>query len=272
MILRRAQRHELGQILDWAADEGWNPGLDDADAFWETDPRGFFVAEVGDQIVAAVSVVVHDTDHAFLGLYLCLPGWRGQGIGFALWQHALGHAENRAVGLDGVAAQQANYEKSGFRRKGATRRLEGCLQPVIDPTIRTANDSDFDQILSLDRVANGYGRQSFLTTWTRQTPTRRTVIFLDGTGYATIRKCRGFAKIGPIVAQDATLALRLARSAIAEIGEAQVAIDLPEASVHLGQVLSEAGFVNSFTTARMIRGNGFQAGPSLQAIGTMELG
>ena len=48
---------ELELVLDWAADEGWNPGLDDAAAFYAADPAGFLIKEVDGQPVAAISVV-----------------------------------------------------------------------------------------------------------------------------------------------------------------------------------------------------------------------
>ncbi|MCB1350353.1 MAG: GNAT family N-acetyltransferase, partial [Maritimibacter sp.] len=88
-MMRVARADEIGTVLDWAAAEGWNPGLDDAAAFFAADPEGFFVTERDGAPVAAISVVNHAPDMAFLGLYLCRPEWRGQGIGFALWQHAL---------------------------------------------------------------------------------------------------------------------------------------------------------------------------------------
>jgi len=42
---RRATRDELNLAVEWAAGEGWNPGLHDADLFWDTDPDGFVCAE-----------------------------------------------------------------------------------------------------------------------------------------------------------------------------------------------------------------------------------
>ena len=84
-MMRRARKDEIGLILDWAAAEGWNPGLDDAAAFFAADPQGFFIAENDGEPIAAISVVNHSERFAFLGLYLCLRNWRGRGIGYALW-------------------------------------------------------------------------------------------------------------------------------------------------------------------------------------------
>ena len=73
MTVRQMSLAELELIIGWAADEGWNPGLEDASAFYAADPDGFFLKEVDGQAVAAVSVVNHSDDFAFLGLYLCRP-------------------------------------------------------------------------------------------------------------------------------------------------------------------------------------------------------
>lgn len=83
-IFRNATRADLDILLDWAAQEGWNPGLDDATAFFATDPAGFHVAEEDGGIVAAISLVRYSPAYAFLGFYIVHPDFRRQGIGHAL--------------------------------------------------------------------------------------------------------------------------------------------------------------------------------------------
>ena len=39
-------RAELDIGIGWAADEGWNPGLHDADSFYATDPGGFLIGRL----------------------------------------------------------------------------------------------------------------------------------------------------------------------------------------------------------------------------------
>ncbi len=57
MHIRRMTRDELDVLVEWAAREGWNPGLDDAEVFWDTDPDGFVAAEIGGELVGGGSVV-----------------------------------------------------------------------------------------------------------------------------------------------------------------------------------------------------------------------
>ncbi len=272
---RTASAAEVALMLDWAAEEGWNPGLDDAAAFYAADPEGFFVAEADGAPVAAISVVNHDPTMAFLGLYLCRPDYRGRGIGFALWQHALAHAGDRTVGLDGVAAQQANYAKSGFAPAGATRRFMGQLEAVTAKGHRPARPADLASLTALDRAACGYDRPAFLSAWLADSATRKTVVAEDGgtlTGFATIRACREGCKIGPVIAADAEGALALAASAAASLPGQPLFIDAAPGQDALAARLEALGFQETFATARMYRGAAPAPDGTLQAVATMELG
>lgn len=271
---RTATAGEVALMIDWAHEEGWNPGLDDPAAFHAADPGGFFVAEVDGAPVAAISVVNHSDHYAFLGLYLCRPDWRGKGIGFALWQHALAHADNRTVGLDGVSAQQANYARSGFVRAGSTRRLQGKLPPASGPA-RLATPEDIAAIARLDRAANGIDRPAFLSAWIAPSETRKTVLLEtpDGiVGWVTARLCRAGCKIGPVIAPTPEQALTLAASAAAALAQVEAIIDVPDSNTRFDGILRDIGFTETFATARMYRGPAPTPDETLQAIATMELG
>lgn len=272
---RSASLSDVSLMLDWAAAEGWNPGLDDAAAFHASDPEGFFIAETGGVPVAAISVVNHSDSFAFLGFYICRPDWRGKGIGFALWQHALAHVGHRTVGLDGVADQEANYARSGFVRVGASVRFEGKLLAETSARVRPVTDDDRAALAVLDAEANGVSRASFLAGWTSDTATRRTLVLETGsevTGFATIRACREGAKIGPIVAPSASDALTLSRAALVQPRASRVIIDVPSTNTALTAALRAKGFTDTFATARMYRGAAPATTQNLQAIATMEVG
>ena len=118
-------RADLGLALDWAAAEGWNPGLGDADAFHAADPEGFLMGRLGDRPVACISVVRYGAAFGFLGLYIVQPEYRGRGHGWRIWQEGMSRLGGRNVGLDGVKAQQDNYRKSGFVYAYGNVRYEG---------------------------------------------------------------------------------------------------------------------------------------------------
>lgn len=274
MLYRRAGARDVDLMLEWARDEGWNPGRDDASAFLASDPEGFMVAEADGEVVASISVVNHSDSFAFLGLYICRPDWRGRGVGFALWQHALAHAGDRTVGLDGVADQQANYARSGFVLHDSTRRWQGVMEAAQSDAARPATAKDIPALAALDSVAWGIVRERFLEAWIRESPTRYTVMSIDGSGFATARRCADGVKIGPVVAPDAATSLVLARAALAGLGVTTetVAIDVLASKGELSARLRALDFSVGFETARMYRGAAPAAGHLGQAIATMELG
>ncbi|MCR8546458.1 GNAT family N-acetyltransferase [Salipiger sp. P9] len=274
-MMRVATADEVALMLDWAAEEGWNPGLEDAAAFRAADPEGFFVALRDGAPVAAISVVAHSDSFAFLGLYLCRPDWRGKGVGYALWQHALAHAGGRTVGLDGVAAQQANYARSGFVLTGATTRMEGAAQRPAALPLRAALPEDLPALAALDADANGVTRPRFLSAWLEAAETRRTVL-LDGpagpAGFATARLCRTGCKVGPVIAPDLEAALALADAAAAALSAPHYIVDVPAPQQAFRAALEARGFAATFETARMYRGTPPVATTQLFGVATLELG
>jgi GNAT superfamily N-acetyltransferase len=266
---------DLSLVLDWAAAEGWNPGLEDAEAFHAADPGGFFVAEEQGVPVAAISVVNHSDSFAFLGLYLCQPDWRGRGIGYGLWQHAIGHAGTRTVGLDGVPDQQANYARSGFVHAGATTRYAGQVAAKASARVRSATDADIPDLIALEAGASGWFKPAYLSAWFGQSAQRTTYVLgrADGAilSMVTVRACREGAKIGPLVAADAEDALALLHHAATAFGEALI-IDVPGSSQGLAGICQSLGLAPGFHTARMYRGAGQAARSWFYAVASLELG
>ena len=45
-------QQEVATAIEWAAAEGWNPGLHDAACFYAADPSGFLVGLLEDEPIA----------------------------------------------------------------------------------------------------------------------------------------------------------------------------------------------------------------------------
>ncbi len=270
------QETELQIVLNWAAEEGWNPGLDDAAPFFAADREGFFVKVIDDVPVAAISVVNHDPDFAFLGLYLCKPAFRGQGHGIALWRAGIAHAGTRCIGLDGVPEQQANYARSGFVKSDSTVRYEGYIERKDCPEARVATEVDLPFLVSWDQKASGVQRRSFSMAWMTNTETRKTVVLARGSqieGFATYRRCLSGAKIGPFHASSETDAMMLLASNPFSDRQGPMIVDVQMTNPALAMLLEKHGFVEGFETARMFAGvPPTQETSVYQAIATMELG
>jgi len=108
--IRVMNRNEIDLAIDWAAKEGWNPGLYDADCFYTADQTGFLIGLLENEPIAIISVVKYGTTFAFLGFYIVKPMYRGKGYGIQIWNAGMNSLIGRTVGLDGVVAQQDNYK------------------------------------------------------------------------------------------------------------------------------------------------------------------
>jgi hypothetical protein len=273
---RVMQVSELQTVLSWASIEGWNPGTFDAEAFHRADPHGHFVTIVDGQAVAAVSVVKHDPDNAFLGLYICRPEWRGKGLGLATWQFGISRAASRSIGLDGVPEQESNYSISNFVKTGSTLRHEGRTEAKKSRHVRPVRWDDVEHLINMDGCANGFSRPRFMKSWLNPEVTERgtQVMQREGEicGFATWRSCENGTKIGPIIATELSTALELISDIAVLRPNGPLVVDVPERNVALTRELANCGFTVPFVTARMYRGKVPENTGTLQAIATMELG
>ena len=255
----RIERMRLGDLetaLDWAAAEGWNPGLDDAAAFLAADPEGFLMGWLGAEPVACISVVRHSATFGFLGLYICRPAWRGRGFGWVLWQAGLAHLGDRTVGLDGVLAQQANYRESGFVLARRTVRYQGVLGGTASGTIVPVGPAMLPELLALDRVASGVDRPGYLGTWFTDAASRRTLVSVtDGriTGVGTVRTCREGLKVGPLLAEGAAEAEAMLGALAGRLPGQALSVDVPETNAAAVSLMRRLGLRPVFETARMYR-------------------
>ncbi len=262
--IRPALPEEFATALDWAAAEGWNPGLDDLAAFYAADPRGFWMAWREGAPASCISVVRISASFGFLGFYIARPEVRGTGCGLAIWEAGMHYLGERTVGLDGVPAQQDAYRRSGFERVGRNLRFTGV--PAASPEapagieIRAPGQGDLPAILALDRACYGAPRDRFATGWLLPAPGVRRwslAAFRDGAlvGVGTIRACREGCKIGPLFALEDAAAhgLFAALCALAP-GGAAISLDVPEANAPAVALAEAAGLAPVFETARMYRG------------------
>lgn len=256
LSVRAMAPSDLSLAADWAAAEGWNPGLADTPCFAVTDPTGFLIGEWEGKPAAIISNVNYSADFAFLGFYIVRPDLRGRGLGIAIWRAALSHSGARVVGLDGVVAQQDNYRKSGFSLAYRNVRYGGVAEPAEQRERAVPlSEVPYDLLVADDARAFPAARADFLRAWIDAPGHVGRAVVRDGNlvGWGVIRPARHGRRIGPLYAGDRSIAEAVFGALVAS-GEGEVFIDVPMANETAVEMARARGLAPAFETARMYTG------------------
>jgi len=267
LVIRIMTRPEVDDLVGWAALEGWNPGLHDAEAFWATDPEAFIAAELDGEMIGGGAITSYGGDFGFMGFFIVRPEFRGRGFGSTLWEarreRLLGRLNPGAsIGMDGVFEMQPYYAKGGFAFSHRDLRFQADLsdwsvppregeEPIV-PLARVP----IDQVLEYDRTCFPAPRPAFLRFWTSQPDALALGHLRDGTlrGYGVVRRCRSGCKVGPLFADDARVAealyARLARFAKGGL----LFLDVPENNPAAMELAKRHGMTEVFGCARLYLG------------------
>jgi len=262
LSVRPMTRQDVGMVLDWAAAEGWNPGVMDTEPFFAADPAGFLLAELDGEAVGSLSAVAYDASFGFVGLYIVRPDRRGRGYGRMLFQAGLDYLDGRTIGLDGVPAQQENYRCLGFQFDYRTFRYAGTSGPGIPrasdvpATFVDLRSFALDELVAYDAQVFRASRPAFLEAWVRQPGTTALGVLRLGrlAGYGVLRPCRVGYKIGPLFADDEFLAEALFEGLLTTVPGKTVYLDVPEPNQAGTDLAKRHGMKPAFDTARMYRG------------------
>jgi GNAT superfamily N-acetyltransferase len=256
--IRTMRPDEISIAIDWAAAEGWNPGLADAACFAVVDPDGFLIGELDGAPAATISCVNYCASFAFVGLYIVREDVRGRGHGLRIWNAAIAHAGPRVIGLDGVVAQQQNYEKSGFKFAYANVRYGGT---VAAPDAQRAGviamaEVPLAVVEAYDATVFPAPRTAFLRAWISSPGHVGRALVRDGqlAAWGVIRRCRKGSKIGPLVADDRDAAEAVLAALITSAGGGKIFLDVPSVNRDALALAQNLGLAPVFETARMYTG------------------
>jgi GNAT superfamily N-acetyltransferase len=256
--IRTMAAEEISIAVDWAAVEGWNPGLADAACFATVDADGFLIGERDGAPAATVSCVNYSPDFAFLGFYIVRADLRGRGYGLRLWNAALAHAGTRVIGLDGVVAQQTNYKKSGFALAYANVRYGGTVAAPNAPeaSVLPLTDLPLASVEADDITVFPAPRTAFLRAWIGAPGHLGRALVRDGrlAAWGVIRPCRNGRKIGPLVADNRTAAEAVVAALLAAVGGGECFLDVPSVNREAVALAQGLGLAPVFETARMYKG------------------
>jgi ribosomal protein S18 acetylase RimI-like enzyme len=262
LVIRAMTRVELDTLMEWAANEGWNPGNNDAQIFWDTDPEGFVAAELGGELIGGGSIVSYGGRFGFMGFFIIRPDDRSQGFGRRLWFHRRDLLISRVqapavIGMDGVFDMQEFYARGGFVLCNRDLRFEGvgAAATPADMLVDLGAVS-FAEVSRYDAAHFPAPRERFLKAWIAQPNSRALGAIQDGVlrGYGVIRPCRQGFKIGPLFAADGDTAEALFRG-LGDIAPGEpIFLDVPENNPQAIALARRHGLSEVFGCARMYYG------------------
>ncbi len=254
-------QEETRIMFDWARQEGWNPGLQDASTLYKAaHGHGALLGIKQDNKLVGVSAVFnHSHLFAYFGLYIVHPDFREQGLGFEMTRHRLHLAGQRNIALDGVIDECPTYRRTGFRMAHKTPRF--CFQTLqAHPGGNLTALKDITLIELLDYEQQGLfpcRRKAYLKAWLTQKDAIGYCSMDDNTvqGYGVMRPCIEGYKIGPLFADTPDIARDILQALLAETRGASAYCDIPEPNEKGLQLFeSLGGQKTDFETIRMYNG------------------
>jgi len=226
--------------------------------------------------ISVISAVKYGDEFGFIGLYIVKPEYRKNGYGMKIWKVASDYLKNVKSGLDGVVAQQGNYEKDGYKFYMNQFRYEGeNIKGYRDSRIVNLQSFAFEKVSEYDRKVVGYDRSRFLKEWIHQVGVSALGFEEDGRlrGIGVIRKCFSGYKIGMLFADDGVIAEKIFYALAETANGEKVYLDVPEKNYEAYEFAKEKLGKYVFETARMYKGGVLNQDVSkIFGVTTFELG
>ncbi len=279
--LKKLDKSGLKTLISWASNEGWNPGKNDADVFWDTDPNGFYGFYYENKLIAGGAIISYNKEFGFMGLFIVHNDFRNIGIGNKLWHLRRDRLlqrlnANASIGMDGVLAMQPFYNKGGFNIAYRDERYEfkSDITPFSD-LVSPINKEDFEKINDYDINYFGFDRSIFLNNWLRM-PESKAVKYTEENeilGYAVIRKAETGYKIGPLFANNEKIAEELFKWCLSIAPNEPVYLDIPTTNENAVNLVKKYNGKYIFECARMYYGKPPKTNiNAIYGITTFELG
>src|SRR5690606_22471860 len=217
LVIRNMLRPELDELVSWAAREGWNPGLHDAELFWATDAEAYIAADLDGQLIGGGAITSYGGEFGFMGFFIVRPEFRGRGLGDMLrrarsYRLLARLRPGASIGTAGVFAMQDYYAKRGFVFSHRNLRFQ---LDIAEPPPRAPGEEvtplagfAFDEVQACDRTCFPAPRTQFLRGWINQPDALALGCRRNGrlAGFGVVRRCLQGCKIGPLFADDAQAA------------------------------------------------------------------
>ena len=263
---------DIDFVTEISRKEGFAPGIGDLRIYQNTDKQGLWVGWLDDNPIGCIAGVRYNEKYGFLGLFLVIEKFRGQGYGIQLWKKALNHlSQLPCVGLEAAPERIVDYSKWGFTISSKTTRWQWLGDGKLND-ISFSNDDLYNfsfvegssipskAVEQFDEMRENTPRPHFLSSWLNH-PAGKVIAVIDNQG-----RCHGFGRIRPCLLQsgvgwrigplmaDSPELLKILLKKLIDSHPGLIIIDSPGLNKSASELFKELGFKSESETFRMYRG------------------
>src|SRR5690606_29244067 len=255
--IRRMEMEDLPAAMDIKNQEGWNQTLQDWEFLLHGKANSCLVATHRDKIVATVSAIGYDNKLAWIGMMLVRKEHRGQGLAKMLMKATLEKlASYLALKLDATPAGFPVYAALGFVPEYSIYRMVRLSREIStkhpdQPSL--LEETSLQGIIDFDQKTYGVNRMHLLQYLHQQSPkpARIAETAKPIKGYIMGRLGTKYHQLGPLLAESMDTAVELISSALADLNEQPIVVDVLADKEGLITWLQDQGFTKQRELIRM---------------------
>ncbi len=238
----------------------WNLVEEDFEFMTKLEPNGCFVLLDGSKRIGVATTISYD-QMGWIGNVIVSETHRGRGAGTVLVKHSINYlldAGVKTIGLYSYLERAPFYGRLGFKAFSEFVTLKGHGLSTNCKVHEEISNQDIPEAIGLDGVCFGAARKKLLEP-----------ILLDSSNlsykYEEKGELLGFivakiygdtAEIGPLVCKKGRndIAMNLIKCTLNALPDTKVSVCIPKRESEMYDTLSNSGFVEDFSTVRMLFG------------------